>query len=192
MKGALKPRLARLALHKTPSFSNDRVYAILTLRREGSTSALSSPISSFSTDALLSINFIGNPPPDLSKVQYSKPWKGKGKMHEDDEEPKNVSDREWELRIGEPKNQTRRSGRISISLLVPWPGRAIFVLQRTLPDFFSTGLVMTSSITPGEPGEPIYSKSIRLTYMPPVRLPAPFPKTLHIEGAFFSATSEDA
>lgn len=42
---------------------------------------------------------------------------------------------------------------------------------------------MTSAVAPGEPGEPIYSKSIRLTYMPPVRLPSPFPQTLRIEGA---------
>jgi len=88
-------------------------------------------------------------------------------MYEDDGEPKNISDREWELRVG----------------------RAIFVLQRTLPDFFSTGLVMTSSVAPGEPGEPIYSKSIRLTYMPPVHLPAPFPQTLQLEGLSMYQTS---
>ena len=30
--------------------------------------------------------------------------------------------------------------------------------------------------------EPIYSPNIRMSYTPPSRLPAPFPKTFHIEG----------
>ncbi|KIL61844.1 hypothetical protein M378DRAFT_199381, partial [Amanita muscaria Koide BX008] len=89
--------------------------------------------------------------------------------------------------------------------------RIIFVLQRTLPQFFETGLV-TSAATPDDPPlsasstapiltnppplesstisvpdikqdhEPIYSPRIRLCYTPPVPLPAPFPKTLRIEG----------
>jgi hypothetical protein len=30
--------------------------------------------------------------------------------------------------------------------------------------------------------EPIYSPKVKLEYTPPVALPAPFPRTLHIEG----------
>ncbi|KDQ10725.1 hypothetical protein BOTBODRAFT_163600 [Botryobasidium botryosum FD-172 SS1] len=124
-------------------------------------SAIGTPCTPQTQSPRAYINFISNPPPDSPYAQYyAKPSKGKGKSPEDECESRNISDREWELRIG----------------------RAIFVLQRTLPDFFTTGLVMTSAVAPGEPGEPIYSKAIRLTYMPPVRLPAPFPQTLHIEG----------
>ncbi|KAJ7471296.1 hypothetical protein B0H11DRAFT_2041151 [Mycena galericulata] len=102
----------------------------------------------------------------------------------DPKSPRDISDQEWEIRTG----------------------RAIYVLQQTLPDFFSTGLV--SSIdratgsprqaisnylpvananpldyhTSGEDVDSIYSPNVRLAYTPPVALPAPFPKTLHIEG----------
>ncbi|KAK7062615.1 hypothetical protein VNI00_000103 [Paramarasmius palmivorus] len=86
-----------------------------------------------------------------------------------------VSDREWEVRTG----------------------RAIDVLTQTLPDFFeSTGEPRpTSSIhipvvnvnpldyrARNESLESIYSPKVRLSYTPPVELPTPFPKTLHIEG----------
>ncbi|KAF8625343.1 hypothetical protein AX17_006885 [Amanita inopinata Kibby_2008] len=112
----------------------------------------------------------------------------------------NVSDQEWEIRTG----------------------RAIFVLQHTLPDFFNTGLITSVDTVTGTPGNPpsssriagdalklpspasfdlhkpslslkkstahspelesIYSPKIRLLYTPPIALPAPFPKTLHVEG----------
>lgn len=36
-------------------------------------------------------------------------------------------------------------------------------------------------------GEPIYSPRVRLQYTPPVALPAPFPKTFHLEGTFHFA-----
>ncbi|KAJ7139038.1 hypothetical protein C8R44DRAFT_763730 [Mycena epipterygia] len=105
-------------------------------------------------------------------------------------DPKNprgpeISDQEWELRTG----------------------RAIYVIQQTLPDFFSTGLVTSIDGSTGSPRqaistylpvananpldyharpdedvESIYSPNVRLSYTPPVALPAPFPKTLHIEG----------
>ncbi|KAH9949738.1 hypothetical protein B0H21DRAFT_88273 [Amylocystis lapponica] len=81
-----------------------------------------------------------------------------------------ISDQEWEIRTG----------------------RAIYILQQTLPDFFSTGLVTsleTPVLAPGRDAqqrddavESIYSPRIRLTYTPLVPLPTPFPRTLHIEG----------
>ncbi|KAF8178497.1 hypothetical protein BJ912DRAFT_856067 [Pholiota molesta] len=97
-------------------------------------------------------------------------------------QPPEISDQDWELRTG----------------------RAITALQETLPEFFdkglvtsvnkSTGLPRTSASLPAahinflEPytiqddDEPIYSSQIRLSYTPPLELPAPFPKTFHIEG----------
>ncbi|KAJ7654771.1 hypothetical protein B0H17DRAFT_1099536 [Mycena rosella] len=69
--------------------------------------------------------------------------------------PPPISDAEWELRTG----------------------RGILVLTQTLPTFFATGLVPHS-----DAGEPIYSPAVRLAYTPPAPLPAPLPKTLHIEG----------
>jgi hypothetical protein len=82
-----------------------------------------------------------------------------------------ISDSEWQIRTG----------------------RAIYILQQTLPDFFDIGLV--SSIDPTktpaltdarESGslevESIYSPKVRLTYTPPVALPSPFPRTLGLEG----------
>ncbi|TEB27895.1 hypothetical protein FA13DRAFT_1581488, partial [Coprinellus micaceus] len=117
-----------------------------------------------------------------------------------------VPDSEWELRTG----------------------RAIYVLQTTLPSFFETGLVTRVDVSTGEPvppsqhshfhipildsaasldflspsageegsngkggngnsgqvedAEDIYSPNVRLQYTPPVALPAPFPKTFHLEG----------
>ncbi|KAJ6617585.1 hypothetical protein B0H10DRAFT_2033082 [Mycena sp. CBHHK59/15] len=103
----------------------------------------------------------------------------------DPKAPREISDQEWELRTG----------------------RAIFVIQQTLPDFFATGLITSIDratgsprtpisnylpvananpldyhVTPDEDVESIYSPNVRLSYTPPVALPAPFPKTLHIEG----------
>ncbi|KAJ7198819.1 hypothetical protein GGX14DRAFT_468959, partial [Mycena pura] len=103
----------------------------------------------------------------------------------DPKTPFGISDQEWEIRTG----------------------RAIYVLQQTLPEFFSTGLVnsvdrFTGSahepsasyipvasvnpfdyhVPPDEDVESIYSPNVRLSYTPPVALPPPFPKTLHIEG----------
>lgn len=85
------------------------------------------------------------------------------------------------------------------------------ILQQTLPKFFSTGLVATNYHLPlhmdtilgpgsdtlansrgnssnhplkeiNSENEGIYSRSVRLEYTPPVALPAPFPRALHIEG----------
>ncbi|KAJ7653286.1 hypothetical protein DFH06DRAFT_1282556 [Mycena polygramma] len=101
----------------------------------------------------------------------------------DPKKPREISDREWELRTG----------------------RAIYVIQQTLPDFFNTGLVTSIDkstgsprqanssplananpldyhATPDEDVDSIYSPNVRLSYTPPVPLPAPFPKTLNIEG----------
>lgn len=101
-------------------------------------------------------------------------------------------------------------------------GRAIYILQQTLPDYFSKGLVSSLEIPlvnqdslPATNGSwlknalglsdtadsaretkthekakakeeddtgSIYSPRVRLTYTPPIPLPAPFPKTLHVEG----------
>ncbi|TDL26539.1 hypothetical protein BD410DRAFT_783590 [Rickenella mellea] len=123
-----------------------------------------------------------------------------------------VSDQEWELRTG----------------------RATDILRQTLPDFFNTGLVASSSPplsfespssssnvsspsssgstshTHGNKGKGkerayddhehtqreesfisgIYSRHIKLQYAPPVALPAPFPRTLVVDGhALYIASS---
>lgn len=86
-------------------------------------------------------------------------------------------------------------------------GRAIYVLQETLPDFFRMGLVTSVDKATGAPRipvstftqsaninflenhvvnkdeEPLYSPTICLSYTPPVELPSPFPKTFQVEGA---------
>ncbi|EDR00690.1 uncharacterized protein LACBIDRAFT_313106 [Laccaria bicolor S238N-H82] len=103
-----------------------------------------------------------------------------------DSDPKTSSeipDQDWELRTG----------------------RAIYVLQQTLPDFFATGLITSIDKRTGAPvapstsipiasanplddltfdddAESIYSPFVQSFYTPPVPLPAPFPKTLHVEG----------
>lgn len=76
-------------------------------------------------------------------------------------------------------------------------GRAIYILEQTLPDFFQVGLV--SSIDPTRPDivhvpladsgsvESIYSPAIRLTYTPPAPLPPPLPRTLALEGEYVGA-----
>ncbi|KAF7321951.1 hypothetical protein MKEN_00717600 [Mycena kentingensis (nom. inval.)] len=81
--------------------------------------------------------------------------------------PQEITDAEWELRTG----------------------RAIFVLQRTLPEFFHAGLVtsidtVTGGLRPLDASDTdsIYSPNVRLSYTPPAPLPSPLPQTLHIEG----------
>ncbi|KAJ3512648.1 hypothetical protein NLJ89_g3402 [Agrocybe chaxingu] len=100
--------------------------------------------------------------------------------------PPEVPDQEWEIRTG----------------------RAIYIIRETLPDFFNTGLVTSINKTTGAPRtpstvstftptaatnflehfvlkddeEPIYSPNVMLAYTPPVALPPPIPKTLHVEG----------
>ncbi|KAG5642939.1 hypothetical protein DXG03_001856 [Asterophora parasitica] len=100
------------------------------------------------------------------------------------EEDPHISDQGWEIRTG----------------------RAIYVLQQTLPEFFLTGLITSIDKGTGLPRsastsipiistnpldlqpygdddvEVIYSPKVSLSYTPPVELPAPFPKTLHVEG----------
>ncbi|KAF9218594.1 hypothetical protein BS17DRAFT_798514 [Gyrodon lividus] len=82
-----------------------------------------------------------------------------------------ISDQEWEIRTG----------------------RAIYILQQTLPDFFQVGLISNVdptkgpdivNVSPSENGdvESIYSPKISLTYTPPVALPSPLPSTLSLEG----------
>ncbi|KAG6918796.1 hypothetical protein DXG01_011548 [Tephrocybe rancida] len=100
------------------------------------------------------------------------------------EGPPQISDQDWEIRTG----------------------RAIYVLQQTLPEFFLAGLVTSMDKATGIPRsastsipiinanpldfqtssdddiEIIYSPKVRLSYTPPMALPPPFPTTLHIEG----------
>ncbi|PCH41940.1 hypothetical protein WOLCODRAFT_71796 [Wolfiporia cocos MD-104 SS10] len=95
----------------------------------------------------------------------------------DPQDPNEISDQEWEIRTG----------------------RAIYILQQTLPEFFQRGLVSSLELpslkTPegqlrngsgngnGKSDvESIYSPTIRLAYEPPVELPPPFPRTLHVDG----------
>ncbi|KAM5543774.1 hypothetical protein V8D89_002391 [Ganoderma adspersum] len=86
--------------------------------------------------------------------------------HGKPEGPGELSDQEWEIRTG----------------------RAIYILQQTLPGFFSTGLITSlDTSTGGETGKDgeevsIYSPSIRLEYRPPTPFPPPFPRTVHVEG----------
>ncbi|RDB30677.1 hypothetical protein Hypma_005980 [Hypsizygus marmoreus] len=100
-------------------------------------------------------------------------------------EPPQLSDQDWEIRTG----------------------RAIYLLQQTLPEFFHVGLITSFDSSTGAPRpagatpipvlnanpldtqvyggddvEGIYSPRISLSYTPPMALPAPFPTTLHIEG----------
>ncbi|KAF8908203.1 hypothetical protein CPB84DRAFT_1674484 [Gymnopilus junonius] len=99
------------------------------------------------------------------------------------ESPPEIPDQEWEIRTG----------------------RAIYILQETLPEFFKTGLITSINKITGTPRPPsastptvnpnflephilpeddelIYSPNVRLSYTPPVELPPPFPKTFHVEG----------
>jgi len=75
-----------------------------------------------------------------------------------------------------PKNSSREQ----ISQL-EWnlrTGRAVSLLKNSIPDFFDKGLV--SSVA--EDDESLYASHIQLCYTPPSHLPAPFPKTLRVEG----------
>ncbi|KAF7800161.1 hypothetical protein EIP86_011407 [Pleurotus ostreatoroseus] len=130
-----------------------------------------------------------------------------------------ISDQEWEIRTG----------------------RAVYILQQTLPDYFQTGLVSSldipeirldsdksaekkssgwsiksalglsdiadtikpASSTNGKDAskrddkdkdstDSIYSPRVRLSYTPPIPLPAPFPKTLHVEGLHLYIASSTA
>lgn len=75
-------------------------------------------------------------------------------------------------------------------------GRAIYILEKTLPDFFQVGLVAhvdptradIVSVPVSDSGdvESIYSPTVRLTYTPPVALPPPFPRTLSLEGVYLA------
>ncbi|KAJ3576829.1 hypothetical protein NP233_g152 [Leucocoprinus birnbaumii] len=139
-------------------------------------------------------------PPD-SITASSKKAQGKRPRKEPSEdgggeEGVGISDAEWEIRTG----------------------RALFVLQETLPEFFKIGLVtnvdkstgtpvQSSSVLPLSLGpsanpldflqqsshvqqeepvdvgvESIYSRQVKLEYTPPTALPAPFPRTFHVEG----------
>ncbi|KAI0827221.1 hypothetical protein BC628DRAFT_212528 [Trametes gibbosa] len=74
-------------------------------------------------------------------------------------------------------------------------GRGIYILQQTLPTFFSTGLV--SSLNTSAPASPyehdedtsIYSRNVRLVYRPPMPFPPPFPHVLQVEGLSLYLTS---
>ncbi|KAG8935581.1 hypothetical protein FRC02_007509 [Tulasnella sp. 418] len=122
--------------------------------------------------------FSNQPPAHKSLSDMNGKRKGRPEGNGKSDGPERVSDMEWELRVG----------------------RAIFLLQSTLPDFFSTGLVTSShSSRTRNPtstehdnngdDEIIYSKNIRLSYTPPIRLP-PLPATFHIEGlALYQASA---
>ncbi|KAG5651500.1 hypothetical protein H0H81_008472, partial [Sphagnurus paluster] len=95
-----------------------------------------------------------------------------------------ISDQDWEIRTG----------------------RAVYLLQQTLPEFFLAGLITSVDKATGTPHssstsipvlnanpldsqpygeediEVIYSSKIRFSYTPPGQLPAPFPSTFHVEG----------
>ena len=81
------------------------------------------------------------------------------------------------------------------------------ILQQSLPQFFTTGLVATSFNLPldvhsllggksnpsdqelqdNDEGAGIYSRSVRLEYTPPMSLPSPFPRLLaHALGRILS------
>ncbi|KZT52356.1 hypothetical protein CALCODRAFT_441694 [Calocera cornea HHB12733] len=112
---------------------------------------------------------------------------GTGGGPEKPEKEEDLSDREWDIRVG----------------------NAIHHLRTTLPTFFETGLIIhplpfidppssspsSPSSSPSPPGmsttgKSLYSPNIRLSYTPPFPLPAPFPRTLHIEGlSLYSASA---
>ncbi|TBU40989.1 hypothetical protein BD309DRAFT_926148 [Dichomitus squalens] len=103
-----------------------------------------------------------SPPSILRATGSSLP----GSLPPEEEGPGELSDQEWEIRTG----------------------RAIYILQQTLPTFFSTGLISSVDTSGGnEKGDKsdeisIYSPNVRLEYRPPVPFPPPFPRTLHVEG----------
>ncbi|KZO94574.1 hypothetical protein CALVIDRAFT_539024 [Calocera viscosa TUFC12733] len=102
--------------------------------------------------------------------------RGAGGGPDKPEKEEDLSDREWDMRVG----------------------NAIHHLRTTLPTFFETGLIVhplpfidpPSSPGMSSSGKPLYSPNIRLSYTPPFPLPAPFPRTLHIEGlALYTASA---
>ncbi|KAI0666363.1 hypothetical protein C8Q78DRAFT_1059110 [Trametes maxima] len=99
--------------------------------------------------------------------------RGQGPLSSGPERRRELSDQEWEIRTG----------------------RAIYILQQTLPTFFSTGLISSldtsGTATPDklEEDTSIYSPNIRLVYRPPTPFPPPFPRTLHVEGLSLYLTS---
>ncbi|KAL1939294.1 hypothetical protein VTO73DRAFT_10097 [Trametes versicolor] len=109
--------------------------------------------------ALLSANASSFPP--SLKSTGAPGSSNSGKAHHGE-----LSDQEWEIRIG----------------------RGIYILQQTLPTFFSTGLISSVDTSSGHntnsrakddsEDTTIYSPNIRLTYRPPT----PFPPPLQIEG----------
>lgn len=103
--------------------------------------------------------------------------------HEPEPDDQTLSDAEWDARAG----------------------AAIDTLTRTLPHFLEQGLrtrtdSSLSSLTSltgfaksrdaapsdDEKGEQIYDSRVRLSYTPPAELPAPLPRTLHVDGEHFS------
>ncbi|KAI9066198.1 hypothetical protein FKP32DRAFT_1646429 [Trametes sanguinea] len=103
------------------------------------------------------------PDPHLLKLSIVPQPGGKGPKPDQQHE---LSDQEWEIRTG----------------------RAIYVLQQTLPTFFSTGLISSVDTSPSpalastDEDTSIYSPNIRLVYRPPTPFPPPFPRTLQVEG----------
>ncbi|KAI0354011.1 hypothetical protein OH77DRAFT_533008 [Trametes cingulata] len=101
-------------------------------------------------------------PPVLNSVEGPAP----GPSNSPSDPQGQLSDQEWEIRTG----------------------RAIYVLQQTLPTFFSTGLISSVDTSPShaksnhDDDTSIYSPNIRLVYRPPTPFPPPFPRTLHVEG----------
>ena len=120
----------------------------------------------------------------------------------DPKSPSEIPDQDWELRTGSVFPVQKA---VFTIILMGAAGRAIYVLQQTLPDFFATGLITSIDKRTGAPvppstsipiasanpldyltfdddAESIYSPFVQLSYTPPVPLPAPFPKVLHVEG----------
>ncbi|KAI8973168.1 hypothetical protein BD414DRAFT_397476, partial [Trametes punicea] len=89
---------------------------------------------------------------------------------------------------GRPDSPPDTSGQLSDQEWEIRTGRAIYILQQTLPTFFSTGLVSSidtsnpSTRTRSDDDTSIYSPNVRLVYRPPTPFPPPFPRTLQIEG----------
>ncbi|KAG5351500.1 hypothetical protein C0989_006235 [Termitomyces sp. Mn162] len=150
-------------------------------------------------------NTTATPSPNSAYAQTDRPTPARAQS------PLSVTD----VRISLTK--TGKSAQVRVCLLLfllffaYWgqQGRAIYVLQQTLPEFFFTGLVTSMDKATGIPRssatsrsipvlnanpldyqvyaddddvEGIYSPKVGLCYTPPVALPPPFPATLHIEG----------
>ncbi|KAI0644142.1 hypothetical protein C8Q79DRAFT_913901 [Trametes meyenii] len=133
----------------------------------------SHPDSASLAPALLPSDPFTPPSSFLKLVEDIQNGKGTPSSGSGPERPRELSDQEWEIRTG----------------------RAIYILQQTLPTFFSTGLI-SSLDTSGaassgrlEEDTSIYSPNIRLVYRPPTPFPSPFPRTLHVEGLSLYLTS---